>query len=110
MKRILAVVLIMGVCVLIASSSGLASAAAPDPTTTVAATAVSTETVFPRVIVFNPDGQIDTFFDVPLTSILWPGPGGAVIVTDSKGFMTIITDRGVVWFDAGGNPYGYPCG
>jgi hypothetical protein len=110
MKNILTILLVVAACMLIASSSGLAFAAAPATTTTAAATAVSTEPVFPSVVVISSEGQISTLFDVPLTSIPAPGPGGSVIVTDARGTITIITESGVIWFDAGCNPCGYTCG
>ncbi len=115
MKNIFRVLMVLAFCVLITgvlSSMALAAAGAPSsqesaPSPTPTATPVSSESVFDQVIAITADGKVTTYTNVPGTAIPAPGPGGAVIVIDAKGAVTIITSEGVLWYDAGGNPHGY---
>ncbi len=109
--------MVLAACVLIVgitSSVALAAAGARPTQESVAllapaptATPVSAETFFDQVIVVAADGRTTAYANVSGSAIPAPEPGGAVIVLGANGAISIITTEGVLWYDAGGNPWGY---
>ncbi len=111
MKKIFVALLVLVAFILIAGSSYSMAAPAPDPTSTPTPTPTvtpqSVEMLYPQIIVVTTEGQVSTLMNVPTTVIPFPGTRSSIIVIDSNGAVSAITAVGVLWYDAGGNPYGY---